>query len=374
MRPSRLLLRLEASIKGARTIFEADCLRAERVCYLARLGHFNEVRIELAVLHGRYDARPNAEISAWLNLAEGLTIYFTGLGSPTTDKLKRSLALCSAIGLSSLQGLVLAWIAQFDYVRVDMDSMARNVRKSLQVAATDHHSARSRACLVVAQALHLAGRPDLALRWYQKARDHAVSDGDDATTSALMHNMGWLRMMCLRQSVLTGKEGVLGGEHALMNSESTVHFDAFLGDLSWEGLKPILRAQILSLQGSFPEALNLYEQHLTATESEGTSRLQANLWADKAWCLAKTGQFSEARESASLAIASLTFETHVDDRAAAHSRLAQVFEVLADVEGEAKQLQLAREAWESYERLQEHIFSLIGRLTEDGTDSALKSK
>ncbi len=368
MKPSRLLLRLEAGIRDARSMLEADCLRAERAGYLARLGHFDEVQVELAALHERYDPRPSVEISSWLNLVEGLVTYFSAGGVPTTDKLKRALALSSAAGLNPLQALSAAWLAQFDYVRTDMDSMASNVRKSLHIAEPDHHSARSRASLVVAQALHLAGRADLAQAWYRVARDHAVSDGDDATTSALMHNMGWLRMMALRQVVLTGKGPMLGGEHALMSAESTRDFDLLIGDKSWDALKPILRAQILSLNGQFAEALILYERFLVGTESEGTARLQANLLADKAWCLAEAGHSEAALKCARSAIACIAPDIHMDDRAAAHSRLAQVFAALGKYEDERLQSRLASETWRNHELLQRRIVQLLGSLTERGID------
>jgi tetratricopeptide (TPR) repeat protein len=368
MKPSRLLLRLEAEIGAAKSVLEADCLRAERAGYLARLGRFEEVQQELADLHGRYDLRPNAAVSAWLNFVEGLTVYFSATGVPTTDKLKRSFALSSAVGLLSLQSLSAAWLAQFDYVRVDIDSMASNIRKSLKTAKPDHHSARSRAALVVAQALHLAGRQDLALPWYRIAREHAVADGDDATISALMHNMGWLRMMALRQTVLSGNPTVSGGEHALMNAESTNHFDLLVGDISWSYLKPILRAQILSLQGRFVDALELYERNLTASDSEGTSRLQANLLADKAWCLAKAGQVVPAAECARSASERIGADTHADDLAAAHSRLAQVFALLSNADGAAHHAAMATETWRNHESLQERIVLLLGKLSETGSD------
>lgn len=367
MKPSRLQLRLEDGIRNARSTLEADCLRAERAGLLARIGQFDEVRIELAALHERYDTRPNAEISAWLNLVEGLVIYFSAVGSPTNDKLKRSFALSYAANLTSLQAVSSAWLAQFDYVRLDMNSMADNLRRSLRTAAPSHHSARSRASLVVAQALHLAGRSDFALPWYRRARDHAVAEGDDATISALMHNMGWLRMMALRQRVLSGNVSLTFDSHALMNSESTSQFDILTGDVSWNTLKPILRAQILSLQDDFSGALVLYDRNLTETEHEGTMRLQANLMADKSWCLAKSGKFELAQMCALSAIGRIGPATHMDDRAAAHSRLAQVFAILGDGTGQKDQLRMANEAWHSHESLQAQIVQLVGAMTDSGT-------
>lgn len=366
MKPSRLQLRLEEGIRNARSTFEADCLRAERAGYLARIGQFDEVRAELAALHERYDSRPNAEISAWLNLVEGLLIYFSAVGSPANDKVKRSFALSTAAGLKPLQAISSAWLAQFDYARADFKSTASTIRISLQLAAPNHNSARSRASLVVAQALHFAYKSDLAFPWYRRARDHAVAEGDVATTSALMHNMGWLRMMALRQDILSGKRNLPRENHALMNSESTAQFDALTGDISWDGLKPILRAQILSLQGNFIEALELYKVHFIETESEGVKRLQSNILADKAWCLIMSGETNEGRSCAINALGRIGPETHSDDRAAAHSRLAQVFGLLKDVDQEERQLQLANEAWRSHELLQDQIVELFETLTDCG--------
>ena len=84
--PSRLLTRLDADIAAASNPFRADCLRAERAGYLARQGHVDEAKTELAALHRRHDARPNAEMSAWLSLAEGLLSYFNDRGLAATDK------------------------------------------------------------------------------------------------------------------------------------------------------------------------------------------------------------------------------------------------------------------------------------------------
>ena len=363
---SRLQLRLEADIASARTQLEADCLRAERAGYLARLGEFDEVQAELNALHERYDGRPNVQISAWLNLVEGLAAYFAGVGSPSSDKLKRSLALSSAAGLYRVQALSAAWLAQFDYVREDNVSMAGHVRESLRAAKSNDHSARSRVSLVIAQGLHSSGRVDLSLQWYRAAHRHAITEGDDATTVALLHNMGWLRMLTLRQAVLSGTSVSTGAEHALMGAESTSHFEKLIGDVSWPDLGPILRAQILSLTGQCQEALDLYEKHMSVADSEGTSRLQANLLADKAWCFLEVGRHRDAKECALLAERCFTVETHSDDRAAAHSRLAQVFGPMGERETEMKHARLATEFWTKRAALQAQTVGLLEALTEGG--------
>jgi tetratricopeptide (TPR) repeat protein len=364
VKPSRLLLRLEAEIAAAKTQLDADCKRAERAAYLARLGRFDEARGEVEALQERYVRQPQIEISVRVNLAEGLIAYFENVGVSTTDRVQRAYALSVAAGLGNLRAICSAWLAQWAYSRLDMVMLARHLSEALSYSDSQNYSARSRACLVAAQALHLAGRPDLAKAWYARSRICATQDGDDVTISALMHNMSWLRMLTMRQAVLTGSSDSSAGEYALLNAESTANLDELKGDSSWQELKPILRAQIVSLKGDAKQALSLYEQHLTSAEAP--LRLQANLLADKAWCHAIVGDVARSLECAETALNCLVEETQVDDRAATHSRLAQAFAVLGQTSKSNDQVSLAKEAWSKHCVVQACAVELLATLNEDG--------
>ena len=132
-----------------------------------------------------------------------------------------------------------------DYVQHDTPNMTRHLAQALQLAGADDHAARSRACLVAALGFHHAGRQDLAMPWYHATRRHAASEGDDATLSALMHNMAWLRGNHAREASIFGAANADEVRQALMGAESTEHFDAGLRTASLSSLVPILRAQIL---------------------------------------------------------------------------------------------------------------------------------
>jgi tetratricopeptide (TPR) repeat protein len=365
MKPSRLLKRLEAEIAGAPSLLEADCKRAERAAYLARVGRFEEARAEVAALQERSRRSPQIDVSIWTNFAEGLIAYFDNVGESTTDHIQRAYALSVAGGRTRLRALCAAWLAQWDYAKTDMRGLARHVREALTIADPEDHAVRSRTCLVAAQALHLAGRLDLATPWYARSRFHASVDGDDVTISALMHNMAWLRMMSIRRAVLlTGRRDASAAEHALTTAESNENFDQLKGDSSWIDLKPILRAQIASLHGDPGQAVALYELHLASASAP--TRLQANLLADKAWCHTELGQRSDAIECAALALESLVGETHVDDRAAAHSRLAQVFAALGRLTEHDHHLELSMEAWGQHADLQAEAVQLLEGMDDCG--------
>lgn len=363
--PPRLLLRLEAEIASARSQLDADCKRAERAAYLARLTRLNEARGEVAELKERNSRSPKIELSIWVNLAEALINYFDNVGVNTTDRMQRAYGLSVAAGRRRMQALCAAWLAQWDYAVLDMDGLARHVSEALSIAEADNHGARSRACLVAAQALHLAGRTDLATAWYERSRFHASMDGDDVTISALMHNMAWLRMLTMRQAVLLTGSGDSGAaKSAIANAESTESFDEMKGDWSWQDLKPILRAQIFSLQGDAGRAVALYEQHLVAAGAP--SRLQAYLLADKAWCHVETGQETKARVCAEMAVSSLMDETQIDDRAATHSRLAQLFGALGEFDRRSQHAKAAADAWDAHSRLQARAIALLEPINDQG--------
>ena len=365
MKPSRLLLRLEAGIANARTMLEADCLRAERAGYLVRLGRFEEVSAELALLRTRYDDRPNVKISVWLNLVEGLTIHSREMGLAARDKVLRAHALSGAAGLLQMRALSAGWLAHMDFLLADIVSMTRHAEEALTLADKSHDSTRARAGLVVAQGYHQGGRLDLALPWYFSARQHAISDGDDAMVSALMHNMAWLRASNLRQEQVLGTRTTGENDFALLSAQSTAHFDLLVGATNLQGHIPILQAKLLVSSGQPLEALALFDKHLQTVLREGLVRLQADLIADRAWCRVQLGQTTEARKDAALAESNIALDGQLDDRAFAHSRLVEVFAALGESESAERHKILADTAWRGYVEFQAQIVILLNGLVEN---------
>jgi tetratricopeptide (TPR) repeat protein len=359
VKPSRMLIRLEAEIAAAPKQIEADCKRAERAAYLSRLGRFAEARAELGELHGRYDRSPHPAITSWTNLAEGLLSHFTDMGRVAHDKILRSHAISSAANLSRLQALGAAWLAHLDYLQVNVVSMARHLKEAVEISDTREHSTRSRVGLVVAQAYHLAGRMDLALPWYKNSRDHALAEGDEVTMSALMHNMAWLRAQKLRSASLMSSNQEQDSDHALLSANSTGNFDLLIGSASLPALVPILRAQILAARGEYSEALQLFELQLDSAVQDGMGRLHADLLADKAWCRVQLGQIEQGLSDALAAEANIDPTGQFDDRALAHGRLAQVFEKIGDLVRAECHLDLYTHAWNGHVALQSQILHLL---------------
>lgn len=358
---SRLLNNLDTAIAAAAQPVQADCLRAERAGLLARQGQMAEARTVLSALQAQYTRQPNLSVSAWLSLAEGFVSYFSDLNRGARDKISRAYALGTAARDTRLRALSVAWIAHIDYVDHDLEAMTRHIVECFELAEPEHHAARARACLVVAQAYHYGGRFDSAQPWYAKTRQHANSEGDEAMLSAVMHNMAGLLANESRQTVLRGVEDDAVTRRAMLGVESTGNFDALVGTGSLDALVPLLRAQVCSLQGRWADAVALYEAHFSDGLLQGLDRMRAFLGADLAWCRLQLGQTERALKDALAADVAASHDRDVDDRAAAHSRLAQVFAQLGQAELAARHKAQADIDWRTHERDQALVVSLMDK-------------
>lgn len=349
---SRLLARLDAALARSRHPIETACLRAERAGFLARLGHFDEARAVIGSLHAQFDPHPHAGVSAWLCMAEGWMLHFGSMGAGARDKMKRSQALSAAAGLVPLQALASAWLAHMDYLADDVEEMLKNVALALKLAAADHHSARARACMVVALSYDFGERADLAQPWYLRAREHANAEGDETTLSALNYNISGHRAHHAMQAALFGGDVHDRARSALAGFEATGNFDAWVGSLSLDTLMPMQRAGLASVQGRFGEALALYERHFDAASRQGQARLAAKHLADMAWCRWHLGDVAGARRDAQSAVDCIDTTTQMDDRAVAHARLAALFNLLDDPEAASLHAAQGRECWARHRRFQ----------------------
>jgi hypothetical protein len=358
---SRLLSHLDAAIAAASQPLVADCLRAERAGLLARQGQLAEARACLAALQTQYARQPQAALSAWLSLGDGLVSYFSDLNRSARDKMSRAYALATAARDTRLRALSMAWLAHMDYVDHDLEAMAHHVGEAFGIAEPDHHAAQARVCLVVAQAYHFGGRFDAAQPWYAKTRQHANAEGDEAMLSAVMHNMAGLLANESRQTLMCGPQDVAVTRRAMLGIESTGNFDALVGTASLDALVPLLRAHVNSLQGRWADAVSLYEAHFSDGLLQGLDRMRSCMGADLAWCRLQLGQTEQALKDAMAAQVAVSQDRDVDDRAAAHSRLAQVFTQLGQADVAARHRAQATIDWHTHERDQARAVALMDK-------------
>lgn len=365
---SRLIQALDVQIAAAQGTVAGDCMSARKALHLVRMGHAAPADEILKALHEKYDARPQACVSAWLHLVEGLACLYLGTPGRPEDRLKRALAISAAYGDSEMWALVSAWAAHLAYATYDVEALALRLGEVFQHASSSNHQALSRAKLIGAVALHLANRYDLARHWYADVRMHAAEEGDEATISALMHNIACMCVATLRQRTLDPNPSIAEsaaaiGPGALLGATATASYDDLVGASGLSTWIPILQAQAHALQGHPEKSLEIYEANLIEASEQGLGRVMGYMMADIAWCRLQVGQRDRALADARTAEDSLrTSIVLVDDRAATHSRLAAVYSGGGLPEEAARHGKKAADEWVAFRRLQDSLVDSLSPL------------
>lgn len=370
---SRLLAALDAAIKASANPIEAQCLRAERAALLARQGQLERARGAIDELNTQLAWQPNNPLlRGWLALAEGLHGYYSVIGRGAQDTVETAYALAREGGPAArrLHATAAAWLANMAFANDDMPRMAALVREALDVAAPEHRGARARAALVAGYAYHFAGAVERAQRWYEASRRHAIAEGDEAHLSALMHNQAWMRASQARMALLfDAADDGRAVTQALMGAESIGHYDAGIGTASLGSLVPMLRAQVLTAQGRWAEALELFVANFDTALTEGLKRIAPCLLADRAWCEWQLGRPERARTLAGAAEQALSEPCDTDDRAMALARLAQVREALGEADVAARHRGESKALHDEHRAQQGRITALLDEALQ-GLDPA----
>ncbi|MFT7776807.1 hypothetical protein [Roseateles sp.] len=361
---SRLAQRLDAEIASAAAMpARAAVLQVQRAILWLRHGREAEAREELSRLQVRALAHPRVDLAAWLHLAEGLTAYFGAFGGGARERVRRALVMAQAGGLTTLKALCDAWLAQMAFVDRDIDLLVAHAAAVL--AAPADNAAACRVASALGMAWDLAQDEAAASAWYAWGRRAASADGDDAGLAALLYNQMQMRALRIRHAALAGEPGEAPA--VLLGVDSIGHFDDAVGGSARADLTPLLRAQLLTVQGDFTAAAALLEAHLPEAVGAGLARTGGSLLADLAWCWANTGEASRARALADQAAVEVLAEDSphcdIDERAALHARLAQVYARLHEDGLAARHGDAAQEAW-GQDADQRHLWA--GRLSTAG--------
>jgi tetratricopeptide (TPR) repeat protein len=321
---SRLLTQLAARIAAARDPVEAACLRAQRGIYLARQGKYAEAQGIVDAIRGEFGERPNAEVTAWISLVEAVSHFYSQPGPKALDRLRRAHALSRAMRHPVLVPLCAAWLAHIEFNANRMEPMLQYAVEALRLAQAEHHAALARVSLVIADAFHYAGRFDLAKPWYAAVREHALAEGDDAMISAMLHNVAAFRANEVRLADAFGAPIPIEARRALMETESTKNYDFGIGTLSMALLIPLMKAQLLTTDGRFSEALEIFNEVLERDSPENLERRKACFYADRAWCHFQLNDIDLALADVERACAREANPADPDDVASMHARVSEI--------------------------------------------------
>lgn len=322
---SRLLATLNSQASSTRD----PVVWARAVCraasHFARHGRSKDALTSIGVVRAQFGKELHHEVASWLMLAEGVLHFFQWQTYEAYDRIRRAYGLAIALRTTSAIPSCAAWMAHIEFNEGAYDKMVAHLQESLANAATDDHQARARACLVVADAFHLSGEYQLARPWYEKVRQHAAAEGDEATLSAMLYNVAAFRAANVRLDDTFGVDTPGSEAHrASMEASSSVNYDYAIGTNGLSFLTPILRGLVLTIGRKYTEAIDVLA---SIDDSELPKRTIAPILADRAWCNSNIGDFNTAWTLAERAIESLDSSSDADDAAYVESRVSQIAEM-----------------------------------------------
>jgi tetratricopeptide (TPR) repeat protein len=253
-----------------------------------------------------------------------------------------------------------AWLALSAFNDRRYAEMVSLLRETFELAAADDHQARARASLVLADAFHLAGRFDLARPWYERTRQHATSEGDESTLSAMLHNVAAFRASNVKFADALGTHLSEEARRAALEATSAAAYDHAIGTKSFDQLLPHVVEQLLVADGKYKEAFD----HLSRMDLTGLpARGHATHYADYALCAWKIGERELAEQLMPKALAALELPVDADDAAYTYSRLALLLTESGRVDRAAELQGRAIKEAERYREFQAHLEASLIQLT-----------
>ena len=358
---SRLQRELESTIGSTsdRLVWARSMCRL--ALHFARQGEREEALKAIGTVRASLGTELDADTAAFLILAEGVLNFCKGDLVAAVDRLRRAYAIANALQGRLAKPICAAWLALMALNTRRFEDVAPFTREALTLAAPDDYQARARASLVLADAFAYSGRFDLARPWYEKARLHATSEGDEATVSAMLHNVAAFRAANVRLADALGTGLPEDARRAAMEAASAEAYDRAIGTKSFGAFLPHVNEQLLIVEKRYAEAL-IQLNKIGVVDLP--TRVHAVHYADHATCAFAMGDGSLAAELCQSALGALQeFTMDPDDIAYVSSRLAMIYKESGNDRLADELLSRASDAIAEHRYIQANLFDHLMKLT-----------
>ena len=317
--------RLLASLNATAATTKDPVVWALAVCrgasHFARHGMTPEALKAIGVVRAHYGSELHREVMAWLLLAEGVLHYFEAQHHEANERIRQAYNSAVALKTESALPICAAWMALVEFNESHYDKMICHLEEALTLAKPTDHSALARASLVLAGAYHLANEYKLARPWYDKARIRAVDDGDNATLSAVFHNVAAVRASNIRLEDSFGMDVSKEARMVSLEMASSMHYDQAIGSKGLGFLSLMLRGLTYTMEKKYLDALIVFNSIKLKQLKKG---MFSSVYVDMAWCHANLSNFDETLRLEKLVNETIIYVVEPDDRAYIFSRLGQI--------------------------------------------------
>ncbi len=364
---SRLIEQLEASIRSSPNRTEWARSMCRQASHYARQGIVDQATQAIDSVRRSFGVALEPEVASWLMLAEGILHFSNGDFPHARDRVQRAHGLAVSMHATRAAPACAAWFAHIEFNLSNFTRMAQLLEQALTEARADDHQARARASLVMADGLHFSGSFQQARPWYDATRLHATQEGDEATLSAMFHNVAAFRAANIRLAHALNEQLPEEARRATLEASSASAYDAAIGTRSLNSLIPLVSGQLLVVEGRLEEATNCLSK---IAVDQLPQRLRALLFADLGWCASNLGSIDSAKDLCQSAVIALEQDIDDDDAAYAMARLSKMYQLFGDAKISADLALRAKAAFGRHRQTQQSVRNLLKNLSESITHSA----
>ena len=361
---SRIIDGLDAQIRACQQNSERNILFAQKAFALARHSQIEDSKNlikELRSVNQNYEPR----LSAWIMFAEGIIEHAYSYDlSKSRDRILRAHLVGQAANDPSLAATAAAWLADLDYLQGRYVDSSEFLEKAFAWSKESDSEARSRGSMVIGSALFFCGELSQGKYWLQLARSHAVKSGDIAMQNIILFNSSALDVARLTLIDCTGKVDAAELNFAAMSAQSVKNLNTALGNSNQPSMIPIQRAELLTIQQEWEEAIKIFDSHIDALETEGQSNWAPRHTAQRAWCKANVGDHLGSQLDAEKAMARTGSASDPDDLCVLHLRLAGAAEKMGKTHQAQTHQELGLQQLRLHRQHQGVVRELFGKIAK----------
>jgi tetratricopeptide (TPR) repeat protein len=289
-------------------------LLARYAAHIARIGRFEEAAKTLSELRKVFADGRSGRVTVWMMLSEGLVHLFQEESKQALDRIMRAQVLGSAMKYPAIVALASAWKAHIEQSQSEFPKMASSLKTALDNASDADHDSHTRIALVLFNSFMICGNRTQAQKWFMRAHDRAVKNGDQASIEALIYNRATLGIADLRAEVCLQDVAPDSLSIARSEMESVRNLQPMLTGTIFPHYVELWLARLLVLEGQYAKAIERFNNARTLAPLSEHSVDTNFTDLEVAFCLCSAGDPDAALLAVSKIEKNLLAQLHVDDR------------------------------------------------------------
>jgi hypothetical protein len=289
VRVAPLHIRLSDELSRESNIERRAELLARLAAHLARIGRFDDATQTLVELRKGYAKIQSGPATVWIMLAEGLVHLFQEEQLKALDRIKRAQILGRAMGYRAIIASASAWRAHIELARSEFAALTESLKLAFENADATDHDTHTRVAMVLFNAHAQRGAAVESQKWFLRAHDRAVRNGDQASIEALLYNRATIGVSNQRSASCFQAVAAEAISFARSEMESVRNLQKLVRGTTLGNQLDLWSARLMILEGKFDEATRCLQEVRTTTPFSDINFDQRFIDLEVAYCSTKSG-------------------------------------------------------------------------------------